>query len=192
MGISNSRGSPRVRLISSLAMLAVMAGGVAFYSIRKTGELFDIGVNDHVHCAIDATYPRQTRRTEMLEGLGGPFAPMLQPVLDAAGTDYAVVSAHRCNAGGRAYVHIILRKGQTLVSVTLTLRGNQEVFPRALAGQVVTISGIRLHEEIRAGYSVTAFESGAYLAYIVSALPAGQNADLASVLAPVIDRYIKS
>jgi hypothetical protein len=181
---ANPRGSPRIRLFSSIAMLVLIVGGVLFYSIRKTNELFAIGVNDHARCATAGAVPQQ-------EGLGTQFAPMLQPVLDAAGTDYAAVSAHRCNIDGRAYFHIILRRGQTLVSLILTLRGEQELFPRALAGRVVHAAGIPLHEGKRDGYSVSAFESGAYLGYIVSALPDPQNGELAARAAPVIDRYMK-
>src|SRR5271166_5843666 len=110
------RGSPRVRLVSSFAMLVLVAGGVSFYSVRKTGELFNIGVNTHERCAIAGAVPR-------LEGLGSQFAPMLQPVWDAAGADYGAVSDHRCNIDGRAYIHLILRRGQTPVSLILTRRG---------------------------------------------------------------------
>jgi hypothetical protein len=171
----SARGSPQVRLISSLAMLILVIGGVWYYGVRKTGELFEIGVNDHVQCAIAGTYPGQT------QGLGDQFAPMLQPMLDAAAGD-AVVSAHRCTVADRAYVHIILRRGPTLISVILTQRGAQEVFPR-LPGA--------LHAGSRDGYSMAAFESGAYLAYIVSTLPGPQNRELAARLKPIIDRFAK-
>jgi len=175
--MNNPRGSPQVRLISSLAMLILVIGGVWFYSVRKTNELLDIGVNDHVRCAIAGTYAERT------QGLGTPFGPMLQPLLAAAGAEYTLVSAHNCTPAGRAYIHIVFRRGKTLVSVILTQRGDQEVFPRA--------PDARVHEGRRGGYSVAAFESGAYLAYIVSALPAQQTKQLASRLAPVIDRYTK-
>jgi hypothetical protein len=178
------RGSPRIRLLSSIAMLVLIIGGASFYSIRKTSELFDIGLNDHARCAIAGAFPQQ-------EGLGTQFAPMLQPVLDATGQDYAAISDHRCNIDGRAYFHIILRRGETLVSLILTRHGDQEVFPRALAGRVVHATGIPLHEGNRDGYSVAAFESGAYLGYIVSALPGQQNGELAARVVPVIDRYTK-
>jgi hypothetical protein len=181
--MNGARGSPQVRLISSLAMLAVVIGGVLYYATRKTNELLDIGVNDHVQCAIAGTYPRQTQRAEMAAGLGTQFAPMLQPLLDAAGADYTVVSAHHCTAAGRAYVHVILRRGPTLVSVILTQHGDQEVFPRGPAA---------LHTGSRDGYSAAGFESGGYLAYIVSALPGPQNKALAGRLRPVIDRFAKN
>ena len=174
----NTRGSPRTRLISSVAMLAVVAGGVWFYSVRKTNELLDIGVDDHLHCAMG-----QAPKAERAEGLGTQFVPMLQPVVDVAGADYTVVSAHRCNVSGRTYFHIILqqlKQSQTPVSVILTARDAQEVFPRTLSS--------RLHEGTRDGFSVAGFQSGAHLGYIISALPGYQNGELAARLAPVIDR----
>jgi hypothetical protein len=159
-------------------MLAVVAGGVWRYSIRKTDELLDIGVDDHLHCAIG-----QAPKAERAEGLGTQFAPMLEPVVDAAGADYTVISAHRCNVSGRTYFHIILKRGQTPVSVILTPRDAQEVFPRTLSS--------RLHEGTRDGFSAAGFHSGAHLGYIVSALPGQQNSDLAARVAPVIDRFTK-
>jgi hypothetical protein len=171
-------------------MLVVVAAGVGFYSVRKTDELLRIGLNDHLHCAIAGTYPRQTQKGEMSGGLGERFAPMLPPVLDAADGGVAL-SAHRCDIQGRAYIHIVLRRDQTLISAILTRRGDREVFPRALAAHVVDASGIALHEDQRDGYSVASFESGGYLGYIVSALPNEKNDEFARRLAPVMARYTK-
>jgi hypothetical protein len=174
------RGSPQVRLVSSVAMLILVIAGVWYYAVRRSGELFDIGVNDHVQCGIAGLYPGRT------QGLGDQFAPMLRPILDAAASD-ALVSAHQCTVGDRPYVHIILRRGSgrdlTLISVILTQRGAQEDFPR-LSGTI--------HTGSRDGYSVAAFESGGYLAYIISTLPGRQNRELAVRLAPIIDRFTKA
>lgn len=188
---NNARGSPRVRLITSLAMLAVMLGGVWFYSVRKTNELFDIGVNDHIHCAVEGNYPPQTGRAEMAAALGDRFAPMLQPLVDAAGT-VTVISAHHCTAGGRDDVHIVLKSGRTPISVVLAPRGNEGVFPRALSGRIAGVNGIEIHESSRDGYAVAAFQSGAWLGYIVSALPERRNDELARRIAPVIGQYTKA
>jgi hypothetical protein len=187
---TNPRGSPRARLISSLAILVVVAGGAWFYSIRKTDELMAIGVNDHLRCAIAGTYPRQTQKAEMLAGVGEPFGPLVESLLEAAtGSDYTVAAAHTCTAAGRADANVILRKGQTLISVILARRADQDVFPAT--ARAVYAAGIPLHEGFRDGYSVACFESGGYLGYVVSALPGQQNSDLAARLAPVISRFTK-
>jgi len=180
--MSTPRGSPQVRLISSLAMLIVVIGGVWYYAVRRTGELFDIGANARVQCAMAEVNQGRAGRTE---GLGDKFAPMLQPILDAA--TGKLVYADRCTVAERAYVHIVLSWGRggetTLISVILTQRGAQEEFPR-LPGA--------LHTGTRNGYSVAAFESGGYLAYIVSALPGEPNRKLAARLKPIIDRFAKT
>ena len=137
----------------------------------------DIGVDDHVHCALG-----RAPKAERAEGLGTRFAPMLQPVVVAAGADYTVVSAHRCSVSGRTYFHIILQRGQTPVSVILTPRDDPRRFSRE-PSRPGCIRGSR------GGFSVAAFQTGAYLAYIVSALPGQQNGELAGRLVPVIDRY---
>ena len=178
--MNTPRGSPQLRLVSSVAMLVLVIAGVWYYSARRTGELFDIGVNAHVQCAIAGAYPGST------QGLGDKFAPMLQPVLDAATGalgSVQLVSAQRCMVSDRAYAHITLKRGTTLISVILTERGAQEDFPRLPAA---------LHTGSRDGYSVAAFESGGYLVYIISTLPGQQNRELAARLEPIIDRFAKT
>ena len=175
------------RPASSFALLAVVLVGMQVYALQSIKKLFRIGADDHVHCAIAGVYPRQTQRVQMELGLG-PFAPMLQPVLDQAG-GLPVVSAHRCTAEGRNYVHIILRQDRTLISVVLTRRMQGDTFPRAIGVRTVHAADITIHEGMSENYSVAGFQSGDFLAYIVSNLPDGQNNDLAVRLAPVIRKY---
>jgi hypothetical protein len=183
------------RLVSSLVMLVIVVAGVLFVSHRKTDQLLALGVNDHVHCAIAGNYPRQTMRVEMTQGLGPQFAPMLQPVIDAAGKSGmkidSVVSAHRCTIMGRSYVHVILRRGQMLVSVILTRRENGDVFPGETLARMVHRSEVPLHDASVAGYSVAGFESGQWLGYVVSAMPELRNQELAERIAPVVANYTR-
>ena len=118
---------------------------------------------------------------------------MLQPVIDRAAdgraTPDAVESAHRCTVNGRAYVHIILKRGGALISVILTRREAGEAFPRTLAARLIRASGVELHQESLEGYAVSGFESGRWLGYVVSGLPAAENGALAARLAPVVRRF---
>ena len=178
------------RLVSNLVMLLIVMAGVLFVSHRKTSDLLALGINDHVHCAIAGHYPRQTMRVEMTQGLGPQFAPMLQPVVDAAGTD-SIVSAHRCTIMGRSYVHIILRRGQMLLSVILTRRGSGDVFPGETLARMVHHSEVPLHDASMDGYSVAGFESGEWLGNVVSAMPDTRNRELAERIAPVVENYTR-
>jgi len=191
-------GAPRFGLdwqfvAASILMFVVVGGLAQYYAQKRIHDLLRVGVEDHIHCAIAGAYPHQKQRLEMTEGLGPQFAPMLQPVIDEASagrpTPDAVESAHRCTVNGRAYVHIILRRDGMLISVILTKRAERESFPRALAARVIHASGIPIQEDNLDGYSVSGFESGAWLGYVVSGLPAAENDALSVRLAPVLRRY---
>jgi hypothetical protein len=173
--------------------LAIVAGLWQYTAHRRLDELLRVGLNDHVHCGIAGAYPHQKQRLEMTDGLGPEFAPMLQPVIDRAAAGRAtpdtVESAHRCTVNGRAYVHIILKRGDTLISVIVTRRSEDEAFPRGLAARLMRASGVELHQESLEGYAVAGFESGAWLGYVVSGLPASENEALAARLAPVVRRF---
>ncbi len=166
------------RLVSSFALLIFVLVTSQFYAMRKTRDLMRVGLDDHLHCAIEGAYPRQTNKAEAISALG-PYSPMLQPVLDRFPGD-TLVSAHRCTVNGRAYVHFILRRDQTTISVILTRRGENDVLPRMI---------IPVHENEMAGYSVASFPAGGYLGYVISTLPCQQNDLLAGHVIPVIRRY---
>jgi hypothetical protein len=179
--------------VAGVSMLVLVLVLTQYYAGKKIVSLLRIGLDDHVHCAIAGVYPHQTQRVEMIDGLGPQFAPMLQPVIDQASlgrpTPDAVQSAHRCTVNGRSYVHIILRRDGVLISVILTRRSSTEVFPRAIAARVVHASGITLHDDSLDGYAVSGFESGAWLGYVISGLPAPENDALSARLAPVVRRF---
>lgn len=190
-----SIGRPWGMVAAGVSMVAIVLGISQYAAQKKTTALLGIGVSDHVHCAVAGAYPRQTRRIEMIDGLGPQFAPMLEPVVERASAGQstldAIVSAHRCTVNGRAYVHIILRRHGSLISVILTRRSGNETFPVALAARIAHASGIPLHGGSLDGYSVTGFESGAWLGYVVSSLPVRQNDALAARVAPVMQRYAR-
>jgi hypothetical protein len=188
LGRSPRRGtSGWGRLASSIALLVFMLGGTQYYVVTKTRELLRVGLDDHVHCAIEGEYPRQTSKAAGIEALG-PYSPMLQPVLDQLAGD-SLVSAHRCTVNGRDYVHMILRRNNMLISVIMTRREKADAFPRAIGMRTFEASGIPVHGGDMSGYAVAGFEAGNYLGYVVSGLPGQQNDQLAGRVAPVIRRY---
>jgi anti-sigma factor RsiW len=169
--------SQRARLISSIAMLAVAIGGVWFYSVHKTAQLFDLGVAAHVQCAVAADTNKRLPASALATMLGAQIA--------AAESGAELVAAGTCSAGGRDYTDVVLREKKALVSVAVTIRAEQELFPRALAGRVVNA----IHMGDRGGYAAAAWESGMYLAYVVSSLPDDQNEQVALRVAPVINGF---
>jgi len=157
----------RTRLLSSMAMLVLAIGGVWFYSVRTTNQLFDIGVNAHIQCTVAGDL-----KTNPVNG-------QLARDLAAAAKGADLVADRTCTAAGRDFELVVLRQNGTLVSVALTRRGEQEFYPRSLS---------ELHKGTRQGYAVASFETGSWLAYVVSALGDRENDDLAKRLAPTIRR----
>jgi hypothetical protein len=158
-------------------MLAIAIGGVWFYSVRKTAQLFDLGVNAHIQCAVAADINRRLPHSDLADAFGAQLAAAGKQELVAAGT---------CSAAGRDYTEIVLREQKALISVAITHRGDQDIFPRALAGRVE--NGIHLAD--RSGYSVAAFDAGPYLAFVVSNLPDDRNEQLAQRFAPILSRSV--
>jgi hypothetical protein len=173
--------TPWPRLVSSFALLLALVGGLQVFRVVQTAQLLRVGLEDHLHCAIGGVYPKQTEKAAMTAAMG-PYSVMLQPILDQMPGD-AVVSAHRCTADGRAYVHVIVRRGSTLISVIMTKRKSAETYPRAIMSR----SSIR--QSTMEGYSVSGFAAGGYLGYVISGLPPEQNGELAERIAPVVRRY---
>jgi hypothetical protein len=178
--------SPWPRLLPGLALMAFMLVFVAFNGVSQTHELLRVGIRDHVHCAIGGVYPKQTERAAMVQAMG-PYSVMLQPILDQTPGDQ-VVSAHRCTAYDRAYMHVIVRHEGKLISVIMTKREKGESFPRLFsAGLYSGTASIRDGE--LDGYTVSGFTAGGYFGYVVSSMPMERNRDLAARLAPVVRRY---
>jgi hypothetical protein len=149
-------------------LLALAVGGVWFYSVRKTNELFDIGVNAHVQCTVAS----DLKSGQANGGLARDLA--------VAAKGDSVVAEPPCTAAGRDFELVVLRQNGMLVSIALTRRGEQDSYPRSRTG---------MHEGTRQGYAVASFETGSWLAYVVSALPDLENNDLAERLAPTIQRH---
>jgi hypothetical protein len=171
-------------------MLVVVVIAMQIYAIRKNGDLLRIGAEDYEHCTLSGSYPRHMDKKEMTLALG-LFGPLLQPVLDKAAGDQAV-AANQCTVNGRNYFQIVLQRGRVLISVVLTKREDADAFPRALFADTVKASGITVHEGQVDGYSVTGFEAGTFLAYVVSALPKDETTALAARLVPVIRIYAQA
>jgi hypothetical protein len=173
--------TPWPRLLSSFALLLALVGGLQVFRVVQTAQLLRVGLEDHLQCAIGGVYPKQTEKAAMTTAMG-PYSVMLQPILDQMPGD-AVISAHRCTTDGRAYVHVIVRRGSTLISVIMTKRKSAETYPRSIMSR----SSVR--QNTMEGYSVSGFAAGGYLGYVISGLPPQQNSELAERIAPVVRRY---
>jgi Putative zinc-finger len=149
---------------------------------KATGHLapvLNVGLRDHLHCAIFRKYSKQPETASQMAGQLGPdFAGLAGVLRSQLPGDFVILEGHHCTAGNRQYVHFIVQRGGHLLSVILTRARPDE----SLGGG--------LYQEGVDRYQVVGFESNGYLAYVISDLDVQDNLQLAATLAPALRAYL--
>ena len=111
--------------------------------------------------------------------LAPEYKPVLAAVRDRVPTGMQLAVAHECHFDGRTFIHMTFRNDGHLLSVIVTRKRAGE----ALAG---------LRTAVLEGYHVAGAESGEFLVYTVSDLPAPVNRRTLEAMMPslrnVLDR----
>lgn len=151
--------------------------------LRKTSgrlaEVLNVGLRDHLHCAVFRKYSKQpVPATQMAADLGPEFAglvPLVQAKLPAG---FRIIQGHHCSVGGRHYTHFIMAGGGKLASLILARRQSGE----SMSGGIYQVGVDR--------FQVVGFESHDCLAYVISDLDAQRNLEWAANLAPTLRQYL--
>ena len=150
-----------------------------------------VGLRDHVHCAVFRRYPKDPQPAEKMVQELGPEYQGLLPLLQAAAPEgYRCVMAHQCSYAGRRYVHLTLKKGEKVLSLVIARKDAGET----MAGMPVVrqVSGIPVYEAKAERYQVAGFETGSYMAYVISEMSRAKNLEVAAVLAPGVSRLLEN
>jgi len=148
-----------------------------------------IGLSDHIHCALLRKYPQEyPKQAIAVKQLGPELAALANQVKDRLPSDYQVVLAHRCSYAGRHYIHFVMRSDAHLVSIVLTEKGARESFTGL---SLVKAGDSQIFQATASHFQVSGFESGKYLAFIVSDLDQLRSMELAEQIAPIITGTIK-
>ncbi|HUO30514.1 MAG TPA: zf-HC2 domain-containing protein [Bryobacteraceae bacterium] len=139
----------------------------------------NVGLVDHLQCAVFRKYPRTPAPPKQLSADLGPqfaeLAPLIQAKLPARAY---IIEAHHCTAHGRLYTHFIVADGRKLVSLILTPRQAGEAL-----GASVYQTGVDR-------FQVVGFESHGFLVYVISDMDATGNLQLSASLAPTLRLYL--
>lgn len=166
---------------------AGITGGVQvrerYLAARDTNEqLLKVGLGNHVHCALHYEPAQAPAEAQMREALGEEYFGLVGAVRSKLG-DFEIKQAHRCSAYKRRFVHLILRRGDQLVSLSLTRREAGDDFAESLLIPTLKASGAVMHNANLENLEITGFEVPGHLAYVTSNLPAAGNQDLARQIA---------
>jgi hypothetical protein len=157
----------------------------------RLSTILQVGLRDHVRCAVFRKYPKAPPAfTEMARGLGTQYAGLVPLIKGRVPDEFRVIMAHRCSVQGRNYVHLVLRGPSSLLSLIITKKNPGESFPAAQLAPVLEASGVPVYRAGASKFQVAAFESQAYLAFIISDLPEKTNLQLAAALAPPVREFL--
>ena len=178
----------------SIAMATVvvsLATGGWLYRQNQIGranadKLLALGIRDHVVCAMGGHYPALPPDMDKVasEKNMGPRYANLVPEVMAQWKDMSFVEAHRCNPGGRMYPHVIMKRGATLVSLSLLEKQPGETFPKAWLLGAASVGGMKIYSSRQDEYSVAGFETAKHFAFVMTSLDEKTNLDLARKIVP--------
>ncbi|MBX9599854.1 MAG: hypothetical protein K2X35_02580 [Bryobacteraceae bacterium] len=180
--------------VPAAAMLVVCAGAAVLYQVgRLRGTVEDQesfiastlqsvatplkpGLDDHIHCSHYGRVPKTLPGVEeATKALPPKYGSLLQVVTNRAPGEFRIYGAHLCKRGGRQFVHFQLKSSRRLLSVIVVRKEARESFVRHNLAPSVMASGIPVYSAGSRQFQTAAIESGEYMAYVVSDLPAEQN-----------------
>ncbi|HTY23729.1 MAG TPA: hypothetical protein VMC85_11395 [Desulfomonilaceae bacterium] len=202
MNAAELRVSDPIRWYWALAVAAIavmIVGGWGtlqlwrerYVDSEEAEAILNLGAAVHIHCAIDSHLADGTFTPEKMALAMGPryigLVSMLEKTLPK---DFLVPVAHQCSFDGRNYVHIIIKKQSTIVSLIIT-RKEGRAYPLSSRSHVVNVLGLPLHQAFLRNLEVAGFETREYLGFIVSGLDREQSYRVASDLALVVWEYLR-
>ena len=169
----------------AIAAAVLVAAGI-YGTWRGPGRAMEVGLRQHIHCAVDRTYSGQTPSPAELIGDLGPDYAGLLPVMERnVPRDYRVVLAHHCSYKDRKYIHIVARDGGRLISLLVTRRDAGEAFENDLRA-VASEADSDLYSARSKDLSVAGFETPQYFVYLVSNMDEGRNLRVFQAMLPAV------
>jgi hypothetical protein len=157
----------------------------------RLSTILQVGLRDHVRCAVFRKYPKDPPAfAEMARELGPQYAGLAPLVKARVPDEFRAILAHRCTVQGRNYVHLVLRGTSSLLSLIITKKNPGDSFPASQLTPVLHAAGVPVYRAGASQFQVAAFETQAYLAFVISDLPKERNLQLAAALAPPVEQFL--
>lgn len=158
-------------------------------AMNDAALILHAGMLDHDRCAIGYHGNDHFTFEQMAREMGPEFIDLV-PLLDSSVAGYKVTVGHRCSFGGRDFVHMILRKGPTVLSVAITPRKGDEGFPKDRLIIALESSGIPLYQQKLERYQVAGFQTDRFLVFVISDLTPEENISITSNIAPHVAKLL--
>jgi Putative zinc-finger len=157
---------------------------------EQIASVMKIGISDHIHCVIDFGYGKKTLTPEQMAQRMGPEYSELVPLLKTQLPQGFLISVgHRCQAGERQFVHMVLKQDDRTVSVIITEKQGIS-FPASSRVSHLEAQGVALYQDRLQSLEAIGFETKKHLAFVVSSLEHRENFQIASGLAPTVSGFL--
>ena len=151
--------------------------------------LLNIGLADHINCAVGHRQDRPLTAGKARESLGSYYAGLV-PVVKEQAPGFEIVAAHRCHLEAREFVHVFLKNQERDCSLVIT-KTDGESFPTGDSEPVAQAASVATYRARTRDYEVTGFETRDFLGFVVSNLSTSENRMLASSLAPAVSEFLQ-
>ena len=157
----------------------------------RLSTILQVGLRDHVHCAVFRKYPKDPPAfQEMARELGPQYAGLVPLVKARVPDEFRVVLAHRCSVQGRNYVHLVLQGPSSLLSLIITKKNPGESFPASQLAPVLQAAGVPVYRAGASQFHIAAFETQADLVFVISDLSEERNLQLAAAVAQPVQGFL--
>lgn len=168
-GVAYQRGYLRFTPASQEAYISSIYAQLA--------PVMQVGLGDHVHCAVFRKYPKNPPDFEQFaKSLGAQYAGLIDAVQGRVPPEYRLVMAHHCGYRDRRFVHLIFKHGSSLMSLVITDREPGEDLAWGPA-----ISSAHVQR-----FQIARFETPKHLIFVISDLSGDRNAQIAEAIAPSV------
>ncbi len=152
-------------------------------------KVLNIGLSDHVHCALDNEVKKDFFTFEQVPAAVRPeYVELISSVKRQVGDGYEVAT-HSCAVDGREFIHVILKRGENVLSLVIT-KENGVGFESVAHVASFDAEGTPLYRGRLQNLEVVGFETPSHLAFVVSNLPETDNLQFASNVAPSVRDFL--
>lgn len=157
---------------AAAAVVMVLFAGLMFQVlVRDPGRiagLLNLGWEHHVECTlVGHNYPATPpAREKMVHDLGKQYEGLL-PVVEKQLPDYQIRTAHVCRNEGRRFAHVVLQKGNSIVSVSMVKRADSGAFPDGKWREILSRTDQKLQSGVRDGGGIAAFQTESHVAFVM-------------------------
>jgi len=159
---------------------------------EQAAAVLKIGISDHIHCVIESHADKRLLSAEqMAEKLGQSYAGLVPALKTELPEGFFISLGHRCSVNGRKFVHLVLKNDTKVASLIITDKNGVNFPNSGPRTSTVIAEGITLHQDRLESLEAVGFQSKDHLAFIVSSLEHNENLQIATRIAPSVNRFLE-